>query len=208
MVQHPDSIDKHDYKWWIPITFTTENNADFNDTKPALWMSKSETSKVITGMPPKDQWTIMNIQQTGYYRVNYDMNNWKLIVKQLKTDHNKISIINRAQVIDDALDLARAGLLSYEIALDVNSYLANEVEYVPWKSALNNLGYIKNLLSRTSAYGAFKVLNIYIFITYLPLYYLFITYIVYIMYIFIYIYIYIYIHVIASLSMICHFTNI
>lgn len=37
------------------------------------------------------------------------------------------------------------------------SYLGNETEYVPWKAAVNNLGFIKGQLSRTGGYGALKV---------------------------------------------------
>ena len=80
-----------------------------------------------------------------------------MISKQLKMDHNVIHVINRAQIVDDALDLARAGRLSYDVALDVMSYLSRESDYVPWKSALNNLEYIRDLLTHTPAYGAFKV---------------------------------------------------
>ena len=35
---------------------------------------------------------------TGYYRVNYDEENWKMIIKALNEDHTKIHVINRAQV--------------------------------------------------------------------------------------------------------------
>ena len=72
-----------------------------------------------------------------FNRVNYDEKNWKMIIKQLNDDHMKIHVINRAQIIDDAINLARSGLLSYEIALGVTSYLNKEVEYIPWAAALS-----------------------------------------------------------------------
>ena len=93
----------------------------------------------------------------GYYRVNYDEKNWKLIIKQLNEDHTKIHVINRAQIIDDALNLARVGLLNYELALGVTSYLNSETEYIPWAAALTGLRYIEEMLKRTSGYGDFKV---------------------------------------------------
>lgn len=34
-----------------------------------------------------NDWIIGNVQQYGYYRVNYDKNNWLKLVQQLKTDH-------------------------------------------------------------------------------------------------------------------------
>jgi hypothetical protein len=48
------------------------------------------------------------------------------------------------------------GLLSYELALGVTSYLHKETEYVPWSAALDNMGYISKMLRRSGAYGEFK----------------------------------------------------
>ena len=119
-------------------------------------MNKSENRKVIDGLPDQNEAVIFNIQQTGYYRVNYDENNWKLIIKQLKEDHTTIHVVNRAQIIDDALNLARAGLLKYQLALDVTSYLHKENEYIPWEAALSGLQYLDVMLKQTTAYGDFK----------------------------------------------------
>ena len=58
---------------------------------------------------------LFNIQETGYFRVNYDDANWQLLVNQLADDHTAIHVINRAQLIDDALDLARAGMEPFDI---------------------------------------------------------------------------------------------
>ena len=67
-----------------------------------------------------------------------------MIIKQLNEDHMKIHVINRAQIIDDAINLARSGLLSYEIALGVTSYLNKEVEYIPWAAALSGKLNLRN----------------------------------------------------------------
>ena len=98
---------------------------------------------------------------TGYYRVNYDDQNWRLIIQQLMKDHTNIHVINRAQIIDDVLNLARAGLLKYEIALEVTSYLKNENEYLPWAAALSGIEYIDEMLKGTASYGDFKVILTY-----------------------------------------------
>lgn len=89
--------------------------------------------------------------------MNYDQKNWKLLIAQLNEDHTKIHTINRAQIIDDAFNLARAGRLSYNLALGVTSYLNKETEFICWKAALNGFGYIKKMFERTGAYGDFKV---------------------------------------------------
>ena len=68
-------------------------------------------------------------------RVNYDHDNWELLSQQLLKDHTAINVINRAQIMDDALNLAKSDLLDYETALSVTGYLSKEVEYIPWASA-------------------------------------------------------------------------
>uniref|UniRef100_A0A4W5LNV5 ERAP1-like C-terminal domain-containing protein n=1 Tax=Hucho hucho TaxID=62062 RepID=A0A4W5LNV5_9TELE len=53
------------------------------------------------------EWVLANLQVSGYYRVNYDMDNWERLLNQLTTDHTVIPLINRAQIVDDAFNLAR-----------------------------------------------------------------------------------------------------
>jgi aminopeptidase N len=90
--------------------------------------------------------------------VNYDKKNWALLTAALNTENfSGIHVINRAQLLDDALALARAGQLDYATAMGVTSYLEKELEYIPWKAALNALSYIDTMLVRTSVYANFKV---------------------------------------------------
>ena len=72
------------------------------------------------------------------------------------TNHSVISVINRAQIINDALNLAEAGQLDYEIALNLTLYLEHEMDYVPWDAALTGVNYITSMMSRTSGYGLLK----------------------------------------------------
>nr|WAK99422.1 aminopeptidase N 12 [Spodoptera frugiperda] len=140
--------------WWIPVSYTTASEKDFETTQPKLWLKgeKSLTVHNIT-MKPED-WFIANVQQTGFYRVNYDLQNWKFLIKILKDParFQEIHIINRAQLVDDAMNLALTGRLDYRTALDVTSYLAHERSYVPWKAGLSALGYIDTMLSKGAHY--------------------------------------------------------
>ena len=72
------------------------------------------------------------------------------------TDHSAISVINRAQIIDDAFNLAEAGQLDYETALNLTRYLKSEMDYVPWKAALSGISYITSMMSHTSGYELLK----------------------------------------------------
>ena len=99
----------------------------------------------------------MAIDWLGYYRVNYDSRNWQLLTQQLMDNHTAISVINRAQIMDDALNLAEAGQLDYETVFNLTRYLERETEYVPWDAALSSFSYIKSMMKRTSGYGLLKV---------------------------------------------------
>ncbi|XP_047471493.1 aminopeptidase N-like [Penaeus chinensis] len=153
-VKNPE--ESPEIKWWVPLTYTTQSDATFNQTLATAWMKDSEDSITITSLPLKDQWVIFNLQQTGYYRVNYDDSNWGLLIQQLKDDHEVIHVVNRAQIIDDAMNLARAGQLRYETALHMLSYLKNETEYLPWSAALNSLDYLDSMLGASMDRGAIK----------------------------------------------------
>ena len=65
---------------------------------------------------------------------------------------------SRAQIMDDAINLAKSGQLDYKTALGLTGYLSKEEEYVPWFSALKGLSYIDNMLKGKKAHGLFKKL--------------------------------------------------
>ncbi|XP_055587207.1 aminopeptidase N [Uranotaenia lowii] len=144
--------------WWIPITFTTLGDTEFNNTKPEIWMKGEETLILQSMDIPNHDWMIVNIQQTGYYRVNYDQRNWQIISEHLMDPRKfaEIAPSNRAQLIDDALNLARGGYLNYSTALSVTRYLVHETDYVPWKAAIGSLNFIDSMLIKTSSYDKFK----------------------------------------------------
>ncbi|KAF2365596.1 Peptidase M1 membrane alanine aminopeptidase N-terminal [Trinorchestia longiramus] len=166
LVENPDSLDTHDYKWWVPITYTTQESPDFTQTIPFYWLSDNGESLVIKNISTTG-WHFFNLQQTGYYRVNYGVDNWERLIHQLKEDLSVINLVSRAQLIDDAMDLARAGELNYSIPLNVNSYLSEEKEFVPWSAALNNLAYLEKMFTRT---GGYAYLRNYLLKLLIPLY--------------------------------------
>ncbi|XP_043469608.1 aminopeptidase N [Leptopilina heterotoma] len=145
-------------RWWIPITFTSESKLNFNNTQPSHWM-RAEKSLTIPDLDARStEWVLFNVQETGYYRVNYDKENWQKLTKQLIEGNFKdISTINRAQLIDDSLNLARSGKLNYSTALDLTNYLVRETEYLPWKSALTAMSYLNSMLIKYQGYDKFRV---------------------------------------------------
>nr|CAD7454445.1 unnamed protein product [Timema tahoe] len=139
-------------KWWVPLTYTSQESPNFNSTIPVLWM-ENEESVVIDGLPDEKHWLLLNNQLAGFYRVNYDMFNWRLITQNIGT----FPTVTRAQLFDDSLNLARAGLLDYSVPMNLAKTLGDEHEYLPWASALQGFGYLFLMLSSSRLYKDFKV---------------------------------------------------
>ncbi|KAI4492598.1 hypothetical protein M0804_002389 [Polistes exclamans] len=72
----------------------------------------------------------------GYYRVNYDTDNWKKIAEYLNTEnYTKIHPLNRAQIIDDSSYMVHTKRLNPIVFLEIINYLWQETDYIPWYSA-------------------------------------------------------------------------
>uniref|UniRef100_A0A8B9KXG1 Aminopeptidase n=1 Tax=Astyanax mexicanus TaxID=7994 RepID=A0A8B9KXG1_ASTMX len=124
------------YSWFVPIQWI-KNGAEQN----IYWLlEKQDLNDAMrtTG----DEWVVLNLNVSGYYRVNYDEANW-----------NRIPVLNRVQLIDDAFNLARANRILTTLALRTTLYLSAETEYMPWKSALDNLDYYYLMFDRSEVYG-------------------------------------------------------
>ena len=68
-----------------------------------------------------------------------------------------IPVGSRAGLVDDSFTLARAGDLSYSVALELARYLENERDYAPWALSTMAMSYLRSNLLRTAAYGPFTV---------------------------------------------------
>ena len=148
---------KEESSWYIPLSYTYESEANFNTTEPKQWMSSSERQILIKDIPSKD-WLIFNIQIGGIYKIRYDEENWNRLIKVLNSHHyKKIHILNRIQLIDDSLDLAKTGDVDYSVPFRVIQYLEREREYLPWKTALSNLAHVDKMLRFYPLYSSFRV---------------------------------------------------
>lgn len=126
--------------WYVPINYVVGSNYDFSSTLPDFWLLGEKSTTIESSTAPKpftvDDWIVVNIKQSGYYRVNYDSALWNLLIQQLNGNNfEQIHILNRAQLVDDSFHLARADLLSFRIPFEVMNYMEKETDYIPWASA-------------------------------------------------------------------------
>ncbi|XP_047984433.1 membrane alanyl aminopeptidase-like [Leguminivora glycinivorella] len=132
--------------YMVPITWTSAGEADFEDTKPSQVLTAQST--VIERGTTGNEWVIFNKQETGFYRVNYDDTNWALLTRALRSNQRtNIHERNRAQIVNDVFQLARAGVLRYERALNILSFLEFEDQYAPWLAAITGFNWVVRRLA-------------------------------------------------------------
>ncbi|CAB1323361.1 unnamed protein product [Coregonus sp. 'balchen'] len=135
------------YEWIVPIRWMKKGVV-----QQQTWLEDTNANKPemrVTG----DNWILANLNVSGYYRVNYDNTNWERLLTELISSSESIPVINRAQLVDDAFNLARAKYIDTTLALRTTKYLRNEREYMPWESALDNLDFFYLMFDRSEVYG-------------------------------------------------------
>ncbi|XP_064169919.1 alanyl (membrane) aminopeptidase-like b [Anguilla rostrata] len=143
----------YNFLWQVPIRVMKTGGKV--EKEPDLLTVKGPVSKTIY-KAQGDDWILANVNCTGYFRVNYNPENWQRLLQQLNDSHSDIPLINRGQLIDDAFNLARAKYINVTLALNTTKYLSNDVEYIPWESALRNLDYFILMFDRSEVYGPMK----------------------------------------------------
>ncbi|XP_072241404.1 aminopeptidase N-like [Leuresthes tenuis] len=135
------------YEWIVPIKWMKTGTI-----QDARWLQQK--SATINEMRAQGaDWVLANLNVVGYYRVNYDQANWDKLLTALSSNHSAIPVINRAQLVDDAFNLARARIIPTVMALKTTKYLNNEREFMPWESAIDNLNFFYLMFDRSEVYG-------------------------------------------------------
>ncbi|TST22535.1 Thyrotropin-releasing hormone-degrading ectoenzyme [Bagarius yarrelli] len=141
-------------QWQIPLNLAVGNISHISSVS-LIWISnKTETQRV--GRIGEETWLLGNINQTGYFRVNYDLHNWRLLIQQLMINPTIISVENRAGLLDDVFSLARAGYLPQNLPMQIICYLSKEDDFLPWHAASRALYQLDKLLDRTEDYSLFS----------------------------------------------------
>ncbi|OWR51448.1 aminopeptidase N protein, partial [Danaus plexippus plexippus] len=143
--------------WWIPLSMKCERGT--GDQK-LLWLSDEEgvlVEKRLEHGCGQNEWLLFNYNMMAPFRVNYDDNNWKLLINTLTSDqYTLIPVEGRVQLLSDAFELAWNNQLDYGMTLQLASYLQKEQEYLPLYAGLSGLSKISNVLKRSAEYGVFQ----------------------------------------------------
>ena len=87
-----NETDTNSYTWWVPLSMTTPAMG-FDKTSPDTWLDPANAgteTEVDLSFVSSTEPVIVNVQQTGFYRVNYDSKNWELISSALLNNFEDI----------------------------------------------------------------------------------------------------------------------
>ncbi|NXF46087.1 AMPE aminopeptidase, partial [Oceanites oceanicus] len=138
------------YKWNIPVKWRLGNSTN------EILYNASDSAGITIASPP-NTFANVNPDHIGFYRVNYDSQNWARLSTLLISNHKDFSAADRAGILDDAFSLARAGLVNYSVPLELTKYLTNETDYLPWHRVISSVTYLANMLEDdTNLYPRFQ----------------------------------------------------
>uniref|UniRef100_A0A8C3LD84 Aminopeptidase n=1 Tax=Chrysolophus pictus TaxID=9089 RepID=A0A8C3LD84_CHRPC len=163
--KHENSTDFYNNAWIVPISWMRNGSS-----QPLMWLDNS--SKVFPEMQVSESeydWILLNVNLSGYYRVNYDQLNLKRLVHLLENDPKAIPAVSRFQLLDDIFALTWSGYIEIEAALELTKYLARENELFVWNVVLVNL-VPDNVESTLKNYEVYPLLKKYLLKRMLPIY--------------------------------------
>uniref|UniRef100_A0AAG5DQM7 Aminopeptidase n=1 Tax=Anopheles atroparvus TaxID=41427 RepID=A0AAG5DQM7_ANOAO len=147
----PTRTASDDTRWYVPFTVVTQGRDDIKPI-PVHWLPFENASMTLTIHAAADEYVYVNDERAGYFRVNYDYAMWK----QLTNNFSKLPPLTRAQLIDDAFNLARAEFIQYDIPITlILLVVQNPYDMVSWAAMARSLTYITNMISREPAYESY-----------------------------------------------------
>ena len=146
-----------DFQWYIPYDYMIDSTLS-----PFQWLPPNKTDYTITNIQSSTHWILFNINEFGFYRVNYDDRNWNLLLHGIKQNHSQFPIVSRAQLIDDSFNLAHSGDLNVNIFLELATYLCNELNYVPYSAFATNMQYLRVMFGQNESNIEYQQLQKYI----------------------------------------------
>ncbi|XP_011642983.1 aminopeptidase N-like [Pogonomyrmex barbatus] len=117
----------------IPVTYIRLPKPNFHNILPKFWIYFKSVVR-LTFVFPYVTWLLLNLQQTGYYRVNYQKNDLLEIGGYLHTkNYTNIHVLNRAQIIDDTFHFVTTGEFDSPATFwYLVAYLHQELDYIAW----------------------------------------------------------------------------
>ncbi|XP_061386751.1 membrane alanyl aminopeptidase-like [Musca vetustissima] len=134
-LNNPEDGSDKSLLYTIPITYATNRENNFENLQPKFYFNRTKTEMEF-GNSDKDEWIVLNLQQSNFHRVYYKAELLEKIRKALMAPkHSGVHVINRAYLLDDLFTYARLEIMNYGEVFKFIEYLSGETEYLPWQPA-------------------------------------------------------------------------
>ncbi|CAL1528268.1 unnamed protein product [Lymnaea stagnalis] len=157
MVDVNEDASPFNYKWYVALDYLSSGGVNGTEV---MDMKNIEFTKNFMFSQANNSWIKFNHRQMGYYVVLYPEVMWKSFSNYLQQTHYTrwmLPSADRAGLLHDAFMMAAVGWASYQIPLEMMSYLDEEREYLPWSTALKfGTNYLHQMLQLDADYTRWK----------------------------------------------------
>ncbi|XP_032687707.1 thyrotropin-releasing hormone-degrading ectoenzyme-like [Odontomachus brunneus] len=132
-------------EWIIPVNYITASTFDFYNISHIFWLHWSNMNNTIITKFDEfyntmDSFYIFNAEQTGYYRINYDDKNWRMISTYMEeNDIANIPPLTRAQLVNDAYYFTTIRELKGSTFVEIIRHLQWDGDFIAWYPMFNIL---------------------------------------------------------------------
>ena len=137
----------------IPISYTTNSELDFETKTAKLWMTTPSAT-----IESNDDWMILNIQSTGYYKVSYSNEIWESFIETLNNNHTIIPLPYRVQLSREMMTALKEGSIAATSGLSMIKYLKNEKALEAWREVSDLDEFHRDSLFGTEFYDDYLAL--------------------------------------------------
>ena len=140
--------DDDDSRWHVPISIRQAGAPSRNTT-----LMEGNILKMPIDSADDSGWIKVNAGQTGFYRVNYDVDQWGRLGEAVGS--MELPATDRLGLQNDAYALMRAGSLSPATFLALAENYRGETHVSVWSDLASNLGSFDNLIGSQPYYDRF-----------------------------------------------------
>lgn len=142
--------------WYVPINYAVSSNYDYRNTTASHYLLNTANISITNVNIDSGDWLLLNKQSSGYYRILYDEENYRLIAQGLANETYKFHPRNRAQLLHDAYRFVDTERISQATLFQLLAYLKNEDQYAPWSTANSILTIYDQYLRGDQSYELFQ----------------------------------------------------
>ncbi|CAI5452499.1 unnamed protein product [Caenorhabditis angaria] len=117
---------KYWFNWEVPLFIAPED-------KNVSWLHET-----IRFPLNQSDTILLNSESSGIYRVNYEQTRWNKLAEQLSDNFAQFKPEGRARLLSDSFALANSGIIPFEVALNLTTYISKETHNLPWIIAARN----------------------------------------------------------------------